>query len=220
MSKLESFVIDLQYYLSKNKAEDYNIIRKHSKKLVQLGDLSFPLDISNWFQLLPNYTKPKDAITIFDNINRGISLDEQCKKLKEASNNWSLPIDRITIMPQNAHLFFKRSSVLFTDVIREVLDVNKEFGSEKYLRKNFKIESPIPEKDLLNYDLTLLRLEILKNTAANLIKKFSLDKSGLPDFVVHINLSHKLPSQKTVLCGPVLNENGMKTLTKAEQIFQ
>jgi hypothetical protein len=48
MSFIIIFIEDLHEYLTGSRSVSGNIIRKHSKKLDQLGDISFPLNIKNW----------------------------------------------------------------------------------------------------------------------------------------------------------------------------
>lgn len=220
MSKLESFVTDFQYYLTQNSCEGCNIIRKHSKKLEQLGDVSFPININNWHQLLDNGSIPKDALTIFDYINKGINLEQQCNKLKEATKNWSLIIDKISVIAPNAHIFLKRSPVLFVNVLEEVLCIDTKYGLSKCLYKNYEIKTCDIKKDIVDCDLTVLRLDLLKKTANSFINEFSQHNTEFQGFQVKISLSHKCSNGKNVLCGPVLNEKGMKTLTTTGELYK
>lgn len=211
--------MELQYYLSKNECGDCNIIRKHSKKLDHLGDVSFPINISNWHQFLDINAIPKDSIIIFDYRNKGLSVSKQCDDLKEFSKNWSLIIDKILIISSNAHIFIKRSPLLLSNTLQEVLNSYPEYGTSKFLNKNYKIRNFKPEKNILSCDLTVLRLELLKNIVNNFIKRFSVT-TEVEEFEIEITLSQKSLKKANILCSPVLNEKGLKTLMTAEELYK
>lgn len=213
MSKLESFVADLQQYLTLNSCEDCNIIRKHSKKLEHLGDVSFPLKISNWYQLLDKKNIREDATTILDYRKNILDLEYECTELKLLSANWSLQINKVVIISPNAHIFLEKSKNVFIDVLHEVLD-SVEYGEIKCLNKKYIITT-----NILNNDLTSLRLQILTNTAQKFIEKFSNYNKQQTEFLIDITLNQK-SIKNNILCGPVLNEKGVKTCVTAEQLYR
>lgn len=217
MGKLELFVEDLLYYLSKDKCEDCSIIRKHSKKLEKLGDISFPINITNWYSILNKHNQ-EDSVTIFDYRNRDINLEDQCNQLKEASINWPLKIDRISVLSPNVSVFLNRSSLLIFEVLQEVLDTKVEYGTIICLNKKYDIKTCNIKED--SSDLTSLRLLLLKNTANNFVNRFSHNNDHTPKIKVNITLNQKCSVQENVLCGPILNENGSKTSVTAEALYK
>lgn len=219
MNKVESFVGELQYYLSQNQCETCTIIRKHSKKLETLGDLSFPICISNWYIMLDTKNLENTGSTIFDYRNKDLSIETHCNEIIKASLNWSLKIDRISVLSPNAHIFLEKSTFLFVEVLKEILDTTIEYGSAKCLNKKYKILMFFDEK-VLNNDLTYLRLTLLKSTASNLIQNCSSCNIEEPENEINITLSNKCSSQINVLCGPVLNNKGLKTSTTADELYK
>lgn len=219
MGKLQAFVADLQFYLTTNKREDCNIIRKHSKKLEHLGDVSFPINIKNWHLLLKDSSLSKDAITIFDCRNNCISLNKQCNELKETSKDWSLTIHTITVVSSNAHIFLQRSSDLFVNVLQDVFCNSRQYGSSKCINKNYKFRTSNKIKDVALLDLTHLRLEILKDTGNIFLKKFSINNTESPELQIDIS-SNKSSLGANVLCSPVLNEKGFKSSTTTEELHK
>lgn len=219
MNRLESFVGELQHYLTQNKCETCTVIRKHSKKLGTLGDLSFPINISNWYILLDTENLENTGCTILDYRNKDLSVEMHCNELIKTSLNWSIKIDRITVLPPNAHIFIEKSNFLFVEVLKDILNTDSEYGSVKCLNKRYKILT-CDEKNKFSNDLTYLRLNLLKNTANNLIRNCSNCTSEEAEVMVHITLAKTCPSEIVVLCGPVLNSSGLKTSTIADELYK
>lgn len=219
MNKLDNSMKDLMIYLTNTVFEDCNIIRKHSKKLEQLGDLSFPLNINNWHQFLISVTIPKEVVTVLDYKNVGKDIDVQCSELIKASEEWSFSINKVIILSANAHIFFNRSSDLCALVLKEVFNTTAEYGSGHILRTHIKITPKIDAKIHLNCDLTILRLKILLQTGENLIKKLSINTNSLSS-EIEITLDHKSSNQYNILCGPVLNDKGTKNTMTSEQLYK
>lgn len=221
MSKVEVFVNNLQYYLTKNKCEKCNIIRKHSKKLEQLGDISLPLNIESWHQLINNIQLQKDAQTIFDFENKETDLETHCNKLKNESQHWIIQIKTISVISSNVHIFLNRSSTLYVNVLQEVLDNSTDYATCKCLNKNYVVDTVFDfEKDILDCDLTLLRLKILRDIANKLVDKFSGTSNEYPHCKIVIRLDCKKSNGKDVLCGPILNDKGVKTSITAGELFR
>lgn len=216
MSKLELFVSDLQHYFSGNKCKECNIIRKHTRNLNKLGDASFPINISNWHNLLNSKTF-QDDVTIFDYINDGLNLEEHCNELRKTSLKWSLKIDRMSIISPNVHIFFERSCLV--NVLQEVLDLSRKYGNVQCLNKCYRLKICFIE-DVLKNDLTLLRLTILRNVGNNFFKKFTINEIDSVEIEKEVTLSKNGLSDKSVLCGPVLNEKGLKTSTTSDDLYK
>lgn len=215
MSKLELFVADLQYYFTGNNCIECNIIRKHSKNLSILGDVSFPIKLNNWYNLVNTKTSEDDT-TIFDYKNKDLNLEEHCSELQKKSLKWSLKINKILIISPNAYVFLERS--FMSDVLQEVLDSTSEYGIAKCLNKCYTLKIGYQE-NILKKDLTFLRLSVLSNTGNNFIKKFTISETDNPEIEKEITLNKSF-SDGSVLCGPVLNENGLKSSTTADELYK
>lgn len=218
MGELELLINHLQFYLTENQCNDSNIIRKHTKKLENLGDVSFPININNWYQLLDKNKIREDVTTIFNYRKNNITLECGCAELKEASSEWLIKIDKIVILPPNVHIFLEKSPVIFLNVLNEVLNI-KKYGVTKCLNKKYTVKSDI-QTNILNSDLTALRLKLLTHTTKKLIQTFSQSNNQEPEFVVEITLNQKSSINHNVLCGPVLSENKVKTTITADQLYK
>lgn len=215
MSKLELFVADLQYYFSGNNCIECNIIRKHSKNLSKLGDVSFPIKLNNWNNLLDTKTSEDDA-AIFDYKNKCLNLEEHCNELQKNSLKWSLKINRILVISPNAYVFLERS--FLGDVLKEVLDLSREYGIAKCLNKCYTLKIGYIE-NTLKKDLTFLRLTLLSNIGNNFIRKFTIIETDSLEIKKEITLNKSF-SDGSVLCGPVLNEKGLKSATTADELYK
>ncbi|KAJ8932279.1 hypothetical protein NQ314_014771 [Rhamnusium bicolor] len=159
MCVLEYFTLNLQELLCGTRCDDGNIIRKHSRKLEQLGEISFPLNIKNWYNFINRNNLGKDMVTIFDYNLSGIEINTQIDELKEKSKIWQISIKRVMINDNDAHLFLERSSDLFEAVITEVLNNNTKYGSSESIQKKIVLDCDhdIDNLKLSDVDLSTLR---------------------------------------------------------------
>lgn len=215
MTTLELFVSELQEFLIGSKENNHNIIRRHSKKLEELGDLSFPLHAKNWFHLIQKC----DTDHIFEHKFPNQELETQCEQLKLASNRWHMQIDKILIRQCDVHIFLNRCKYLFQESIGKVILDNTQYGSCVILSLKINVRNSLSKSDIENPDLTHLRILILENVINKLIEFMSVDydKVGVMNIVISIN---PVKNDKTFLCSPVLDEHGVKSCASAADLYQ
>ncbi|KAJ8971367.1 hypothetical protein NQ317_016562 [Molorchus minor] len=140
MCILEEFIVNLQELLTGTKSYDNNIIRKHTRKLEQLGDISFPLNIKNWHNLVDNIRlQDRSVNSIFDCLSH-TDLNMQIEELIEKSRTSHISIVRLSIKDDNVHLFLSRAIMLLRTIITEVLFNCEVYGSNEVIGKQINIE--------------------------------------------------------------------------------
>lgn len=225
MCVLSEFVQEIYKHLTgKYPHHNANIIRIHTRKLEQLGDLSFPKNLTNW-QCLLNDTKLEPGQCIFNYLSSENTLIEK-------SFQWSISIAKIVHNGRNVALHVDRQNV-FQSTIKNVLHLKSKYGSHSIKLHKRIIMMP---KDITNHfskiNLSELKLNILEKTIMTLLqftenfnaftKQGASDSKG--DFV-HIKFSLTSTkndlTNKTLLCGAVLNESGSKDFTTtAEELLR
>ncbi|CAH1175761.1 unnamed protein product [Phaedon cochleariae] len=219
MTILENFIYLLQKFLITNSENDHKIIRKHTKRLQQSGDISFPLDIRNWYHLLDKQLLNDGMVNIFDYGMPGIDVDKQIIQLKEESTNWSIHIDKIVVENNEAFLFLERSQELLRNVIEQVIECGHSYSSSKVIERTICLQTHPIIEDHTEVDLSVLRLHLVKEVAKNFINKSTRE---IPEgsSVVHLLLNPIDDCTVNVLCGPVLNDKGVKSSTAAKDLYR
>ncbi|KAG5898823.1 hypothetical protein JTB14_018783 [Gonioctena quinquepunctata] len=221
MSLLEGFTSQLQEYLIGNRETDHNIIRRHTKKLDQLGDVSFPLNIQNWYHLLDKNLIDKKCTTIFDYNNLENDLHAQIARLRIESDNWQVNIAKIILSKANSdvYIFVARTPVIFKTILKQVIESGRKYGSTDVLKNKVQLNA-VPENDYsLEADLSLLRIHLLKDVTSNLLEITTHKVTG-NESTVTIALNPADDGHINIMCGPVLGGNGTKTSTKAEELYK
>nr|CAI5864120.1 unnamed protein product [Callosobruchus analis] len=214
MSLFESFLLQLQDYLVGSKENNHNIIRKHTKKLESLGDISFPLKIDNWHRLLD-----KDSISNLRTIFEYNKVD--ITQLKSNSAEWSISISDIKITEKsNIHLFLKRSGETFKSAICEVLTGQENYGFCKIFDNAICVEATVSGVPVDDMDITNLRLHILEGVMNNFIEKFSCRPSSDQCSKIIISQISLEETKRFLLCGPVLDHEGKKSTMVAGELFR
>lgn len=200
--------------LTGSRGAEHNIIRVHTRKLQELGDLSFPLDTKSWFKFVDK-THIENKNVIFD-----------CKSTKdelvEGSKQWQLSIDNIVIKEGNVVLYLNRNKA-FKAVVNIAMEQSTNFGSfGPELNKAVCIpQNPV---DLSEIKLTELKMYLLQNVTNKILSftGYNVSKNVLQHNNAALTLLFTTAGdKKAVTCGPVLNELGTKdTSTTAEQLYR
>lgn len=188
---------------------EHNIVRVHTRKLQDLGDLSFPLDTKSWFKFV-------DKAHIE---NKNVIFDCKCTKneLVDASKHWDLSIDDVVIKDANVVVYLNRKNT-FKVVINNALDHATNFG---LFAPQFNKEVCIPQNsvDLTKINLTELKIHLLQNITSNILTFIGCNVTK--NFSQNALLFTTSGCKNAVICGPVLNEFGTKdTNTTAEQLYR
>lgn len=220
---LESYILSLLEFLTGTKENDVTIIRRHSRKLEQLGEISFPLSIKNWYHLIQSDKINRNNIDNILQYNvRDNELSGQIVELKERCKCYEINIDNVEIKENDVHLYLRRTSSLYKTVITDVLHKNNMYGSNYIFKTKIltKCDCNIENNEFTEIDLSTLRMLELKNVAANFLAFTSKNTNELgPQIKFTLNSSNKC--QESVLCGPVLNGKGVKeSKTTAQELFE
>lgn len=221
MCLLLNFVEELEQYLTGTKNSVKNIIRKHTKKLDNLGDVSFPLSITNWAHFIDKkQLENPESATIFDYLCPETSLDQQIDQLVKKTQNWTLKIERIKVIEDDIHLYLNKEYT-FNLCIRSVQEMEKAYGfQDKVCESNIKVQCDNTETDLSKISLTDLRLQILQKVASNFVNKLIETHNELEVQKIMIT-TKSCKGHTNIVCGAVLNENNKKDLsTTASDLFQ
>lgn len=226
MSWLNDFICELYKHLTGTEPhENTNIIRFHTRKLELLGDLSFPVDLKNWHHLLDKSNRSDEQ-----NILNYMSTES---KLIETSRQWPIIISKLVHHDRNIAVYIDKQST-FKSVIRNVLDLNSKYGCDSIpLNKKIVINcKDLTVNDLLAMNLSELKLSLLEKTTAQLLRftyniHYCEERQfeDIGDNTVHLHFSLKSSNKdltsKTVFCGAVLDETGLKDFkTTAEEFIR
>ncbi|XP_056648148.1 DALR anticodon-binding domain-containing protein 3 [Diorhabda sublineata] len=219
---LEDFLSSLQDFLVSRKEYDHNIIRKHTKKLDELGEISFPLCINKWSTLIDNKNVGHAGITTILQYKYPESdKDSLLNILITESSNWKIQIKQIKVKNNDALIFFNKSFDLFRVVMQDVLEHSDTYGFSDIIKNNviIKISPNIENSEINQLDLTNLRLKLLKDISTNFIMQ-NTSKSTSNTCNVYLVLNPVEKDKKTILCGPVVNENSVKSTYKASELYK
>lgn len=223
---LEIYILNLLKFLIGSIENDVTIIRKHSRKLEQLGEISFPLSIKNWYRLIhKDGIKQENINNIFQYKGTKNELNAQIVELKEKCKFCEIGIENLAIRENDVHLYLRRSPSLYKTVIVDVLHKNDTYGSSDIFETKIVVncDCDIENKQLSEVDLSTLRMLELRNVASNFLAFTFKDKSEPDPLPMQIifTLNSLNKSEKSILCGPVLNGKGIKeSKITAKELFE
>lgn len=223
MCMLNDFISHLYKHLTGTEPhENTNIIRVHTRKLDLLGDLSFPGILKNWYHLVDK-SKYEDEQNIFNYLSSE-------SKLIENSQQWSIRILKVLHNDKNVALYIDKPST-FKSAIRDVIHLKAKYGSNSVqLKKKVVISSKdLTVHNLPEINLSELKLNVLVKTTARLLQ-FTSNMYNCEEHLVNVKddnvricFSLKSctndPTNKTILCGAVLDDTGSKDFTTTAEEF-
>lgn len=221
MTMLEEFTNSLlQLLTNKTLLKNSNIVRIHTRKLEENGDLSFPISIKNWYKYLDTIEDFNEIATIFDYMHiSDNNLNNQLKDIKEKTREWNINIEKIVVLNNDVHLFLNRP-ILLKFLSKEVLESKNKFGRNVLFNDNINIQSSKPLN--LECDLTALRFNILSEVSQNLANFCTYTPKSEENIVFHVGFSNnKENNHRNIICGPIINEDGVKDVkTTAIQLLK
>ncbi|XP_066143132.1 DALR anticodon-binding domain-containing protein 3 [Euwallacea fornicatus] len=190
--------------------EEETLIKMHTRYLEELGDMSFPIPLKNWYHFTK---KPQNSEceTIFQYKLKENDVDDALQQLVKHLNVVLLNVCCFKTIKNSAHLFLERP-ILFHEGIQKVLNSNSTYGQYHLFKRNIKLiiaNSAYLSKNHNIMDLTTLRLLIIKETIERLLTLTTNCDSK--DFI-EVTISQNNNTKPTIVCGPVLNELGIKDL--------
>lgn len=217
MCILNQLIEEVTAALTGSRNADHNIVRVHTRKLQEFGDLSFPLDTKSWFKFLDK-THVENRRSIFECL---LSKDE----FQERSKEWVLSVENILVNAENVVVRLDRQKT-FTVVINAVLKDTVRYGAEN-VGLNKKVYIPENKVDFTKINLTDLKVYILQKIVINILQfaNYNIIKNcENNENVFTIKFSPNVAVQKNtcvITCGPILNEHGTKDVTTtAEQLYK
>lgn len=194
--------------------DDETLIKMHTKYLEELGDVSFPVPMKNWYHLVRKPSE-NEADTIFNYKLKEDDVDLALQRIIAQLSPFSAKIRTYKVIKTSVHLFLERP-LLFSYGIRRVLADGDKFGKWLLFSKCIRLDTETI-RDVEEADLTTLRQHILKCTIENLLELTANTESKE---IIFINLSQNAKSSPNILCGPVVNDKGVKDVThKAADFF-
>ncbi|KAI4458715.1 dalrd3 protein [Holotrichia oblita] len=214
---IDDFINKLYIYLTGKENNSSNIIRVHTRKLQESGELSFPLKIGNWCSLIGKNDRND---TIFNLLSE--TEGEDVNKLVTASQSWSLSVDKCEIIKDNVYIYLNRTST-FKAVIRSIiLDNTKNYGAVLTCKDlKFSVKCDDLNNDSDDIKLSELRLKLLTQIAKNIVQFCG---GIICDNDADFNIVFSVKSSKlggNCLCGAVLNTKGVKEIvTTAKEFYE
>lgn len=98
------------------------IVRQHTEKLAQTGDIGFPTTIQPWLNAIKNADQLKDFKQIINE-----NEDEFARKLIEISANWMYPIETVKFLQFRCLLFLNRMKC-YSGILKTVLYDDASYG--------------------------------------------------------------------------------------------
>lgn len=126
MTKLEEFFVQIaKFILNKTDFSFENtqtIIKSHTEKLSQTGDIAFPTAIQPWLNVIENPNAFNDLKQII-----GENQEEFSRKLIEISSNWMFPIKTVQFGQFRCLVFLDRSKC-YAVILKTVLFDDASYG--------------------------------------------------------------------------------------------
>lgn len=224
MNQNEDFIKEIFHYFINDlsKYSTNNVIKRHSEKLTEYGDYSFPINTQNWAQFLPSLQHISfDNIFSYREFHTGSkfqSIAEQIEDLVRSSQKWTLQIKSATIKENRCSLYLSRSSVFYSILNCVLHDPNygSLAGNQSYkIIRNDKIPE---EKELL----TRYRCRVIESVIENLTKYLSEpEDSSCVLYVTHKSTDTNVPPGSTqIFVGNVTSRDNKVLNVEAEEYIK
>ncbi|CAH1978035.1 unnamed protein product [Acanthoscelides obtectus] len=117
-------------------------------------------------------------------------------------------------------MFLTRSGETFMATISEVLSSQERYGFCVLFDSKISVETTSVDVRIGDLDVTNLRIQILKSVADNLIQKFTSKCSSVQNQnKIMISQSPLRKPHTFLLCGPVIDHNGVKSTMISGKLF-
>lgn len=126
MTQIDEFFVQIAKFVLKKTDFSFSraqtMIKQHTDKLSQIGDIGFPTTIQPWLNIVKDPNDVKDLNQIIDE-----DEDEFARKLIEISSEWAFPIESVRFKQFRCLLFLDRPKC-FSGVLRTVLFDDANYG--------------------------------------------------------------------------------------------
>lgn len=164
----------INYFVKSPNTEEFQnfrkistLIRIHSEKLKQCGDVSFPSNTEIWLNYFPESNKELNDAA-FQMASNDVNVAQKEKdKFLSAAKEWQYPVEKLFIRQERIHLHLQRH-VIIKRMIPQVLTSDNYGQLQKELNKNISLNS-LPET-ANDEDLSFYRSKLMFNTLRKLLK--------------------------------------------------
>uniref|UniRef100_A0A6M2DH40 Putative dalr anticodon-binding domain-containing protein 3 isoform x1 n=1 Tax=Xenopsylla cheopis TaxID=163159 RepID=A0A6M2DH40_XENCH len=192
-----------KYLTNKTFTKPSNIVKVHTKQL-EIGDLSFPLQIESWFAYITEEKYRRCILEATENPTQFIA------NLIDESKHWSIPISSISLTSDRCFLKLKRD-IAFSVGLNKVFQQQEKYGYDVDCMQSVYIQrSP----ELFEPSVTDLRISIATDVCKNFLSTLGCIIQESPDncdLNIHFQRHNtkKDNSVKHALCG-VVSASGRK----------
>lgn len=200
MSLIQEFFNELIKDLIKDDTFDdphQNVVKQHTDKLGQNGDMGFPLLTKAWLPIVRDANRIIKLEKLFDENNAA-----NMEALVQRSEKWPLQIERALCSPDRCVLFIRRREC-FAKVMQIVLAEGRNYGkTPKEMGKQLTIDMDVSNAD----GLTQYRCALVKSVLTNLIaySKYDIGKDG-GENMLNVIVCH--PKSRQIKDGSILEWN-------------
>lgn len=240
MVHLDEFFAQIGNFVLKNTDASFSraqtIIRQHTDKLLQTGDIGFPTTIQPWLNIIKNPGDLKKAKQII-----GESEDKFARNLIEISSQWLFPIQMVKFKQFRCLLFLDRHKC-YDSVLKTVLYDDASYG-QWHQRNDTTYSVRLVEQS--HSSLVEHRCILIAKALINLLRVLGFDTQSNEDGCEAKNLVEILVTcgrrdgakrisrendmelnnnanananakSRTIICGSVINRSGLT----ADEIIQ
>lgn len=198
------------------------IIRQHTEKLAQSGDIGFPTTIQPWWNTINNPDQLKDLKQIINE-----NEDEFARKLIEISSEWMFPIEMVKFKQFRCLLFLNRIKC-YSNILKTVLYDDASYGQWHHTNDTYYAVQMIKQSDdntLLEHRCVLIAkvlnnlLQFQTNTeksAENLVeilvtcaRRDAAGKRAERQIKIEFNNNDGTKSRSIIVCGSVYTRPGL-----------
>lgn len=165
-TQITAFVLKEKNCLLSNQ---HNIIKHHTDKLSQYGDLGFPTTTHAWINHFQNNDDLKNATKIISEND-----EEFTKKLIAISSKWMFPIERVVLQRFRCLLFLNREKC-YTNLLKTVIFSGTHYGEWHQNADAADMYAIQSDKHSNDHNLTEYRCELVAKVLLNLLQASGFD---------------------------------------------
>lgn len=222
MNRNEEFIKEIFHYFinDTSKYTPNNVVKRHSEKITEFGDYSFPINIQNWAHFVPTL-KPLSHDNIFAYRewrcgDQPKSIADHIEDLVQSSQKWSLQIRSAVIKENRCAIFLNRCNAFYSTLSAVLNDQSygRYEGNQSYaiIRKD-----TIPEEKEL---LTKYRCRVIQSVIENLTKHSKGPVERLL-YVTHKSTDVNAPEKSThIFVGNVTSSDNKVLNIQAEEYIK
>lgn len=172
MCRNDEFIKDIFHYFVTDSSKDTAnaIIKRHTDKLAQFGDYSFPLNLQNWVQYLPSHQHlSTDNIFTYREQHYDVSfqsITDHINDFVQNSRKWTLQIERAVITENRCAIFLNRYNT-FQLTLHTVLN-DPNYGCYECNQSYVVVRKDTDDAE--KEPLTNYRCRVVQNVIENLTK--------------------------------------------------